>query len=378
MTIYLDNAATTRPDPAVVDELLEVSRQAYGNASSVHTAGVRAAKAIERSRARISAALGCRPDELIFTSGGTESNNLALKGIAARAPERIDRRIVTTALEHPSVSRPAHWLAEQGFELELVPVDGEGLVDPERVRRALGAKGALVSIAQGNGEVGTIQPIAEVGAICREHGALLHVDASQSFTKVGIDVAAQRIDLLTISSHKIHGPIGVGALFVRQGVELEPLLHGGDHERGLRSGSSNTPGIAGFGKAVEIADPADAARMTARRNRFIDEIGARIAEVRLNGPRGERRLCNNISLCIAGVEGRALQAALSRRGIAISTGSACSSTVRTPSAALTAMGLDERAARGTVRVTLSKWTTDAELEQALSTLEEAVAKERGR
>ena len=192
MTIYLDNAATTRPDPAVVDELLEVSRQAYGNASSVHTAGVRAAKAIERSRARISAALGCRPDELIFTSGGTESNNLALKGIAARAPERIDRRIVTTALEHPSVSRPAHWLAEQGFELELVPVDGEGLVDPERVRRALGAKGALVSIAQGNGEVGTIQPIAEVGAICREHGALLHVDASQSFTKVGIDVAARQ------------------------------------------------------------------------------------------------------------------------------------------------------------------------------------------
>ncbi|MAE70174.1 MAG: cysteine desulfurase NifS [Gemmatimonadetes bacterium] len=378
MTIYLDNAATTRPDPAVVAVIVAAMRASHGNASSVHGSGVRAAMALERARATISARLGCRSDELVFTSGGTESNNLALKGVAARQAARGGGRIVTTRIEHPSVARPVEWLGEQGFEPEFLQVDDRGFVDPDDLRKALRRKTAIVSIAQGNGEVGTIQAIAELGAICRAAGALFHVDASQSYTKVPVDVDAGSVDLLTISAHKIHGPLGVGALYFRRGVALDPLLHGGGHEGGLRSGSSNVPGIAGFGKAVEIAGDAGVAEMARLRDRFIGEVRERISGVLLNGPTGEHRLCNNINLCIDGVEGRTLQADLSRRGIAISTGSACSSTVRTPSEVLTAMGLDEQKAHTAVRITLSKWTTEAELDQALAAIEETVERERGR
>jgi cysteine desulfurase len=252
--IYLDNAATTCPDPAVLAAMAQCQGPATGNASAVHRAGVAAATAVEAARERIAAAIHAQPDEIVFTAGGTEANNLALKG-AAFARRAQGNHIITTAIEHASVLETVRWLAGQGFAVTFLPVDGEGFVDPAALRRCLRPDTILVSVMHANNEIGTIEPIADIGRLCRERGVWFHTDACQSLTHAPLDVAAQAVDLATLNAHKIHGPRGVGALYVRTGVALEPLFHGGGQEHGLRSGTYNVEGIAGFGAALAAAWP---------------------------------------------------------------------------------------------------------------------------
>ena len=368
MRVYLDNAATTRLDELVLEEMRKHLAAGLGNASALHPAGVEAAKVIERARITVAQSIRCRPDEIVFTSGGTESNNLAVKGSVDRGGH-----LIISSIEHPSVSAAASWLAGRGVEVTRLRVDGEGFVDPDEVRRSLRPKTRLVSVVHASNEVGTLQPLAEIGAVCREAGVPFHTDACQSYTRVGIDVERDGIDLLTVNAHKIHGPTGVGALYVREGVAPEPLFHGGDQERGLRSGTLNTAGIAGLAAAVEVSDEGDAVRMADLRDRFVAAVTERLQGVRLNGPRGEGRLCNNVSVCFDGVRGKDLFLALVRRGIAISTGSACASTKPVPSAVLLAMGLSAKTADTAVRISLSKWTTWAELQEALAAITEVVS-----
>ncbi|MDP7422755.1 MAG: cysteine desulfurase family protein [bacterium] len=372
--IYLDNAATTRLDPEVSLAMQRYRESGLGNASALHRPGLGAAKAVERARMIIAGSLGAGPDEIIFTSGGTESNNLVLKGLAF-SHQSHNGHIIISAVEHPSVSEPASWLESLGFEITRLPVDGEGFVDPLEVERNLRDDTILVSIIHGNNEIGTIQHIGEIGTLCRKRNVLFHVDACQSFTKTILDVDNQNIDLVTLNSHKIHGPQGVGALYMRKGISLVPLLHGGEHEGGFRSGTSNAVGIVGFGRAVEIVCGQTAYRMKGLRDYCIKELETVVGNVLLNGP-GRYRLCHNINVIFQGVAGKLLAEGLNRIGIYVSTGSACSSTTLTPSTVLTAIGRTVEEAHGAVRLSLSKWTTREEIDTAVKAIARIVAEER--
>lgn len=374
--VYLDNASTTRMDPAVIEAVRATQEADLGNASALHDLGVKAAEVVDGARARIADAVGAAPEEICFTSGGTEANNLALQGAALARGEGTPH-IVTTPIEHPSVLETAKALGQRGVEVTLLPVDGQGRVSPDHVASAIRPETRLVSVIHGNHEIGTIQPIAEIGAICRKAGVRFHTDACQSFTKVPIDVREQKLDLVSLNAHKIHGPKGVGALVVRGGVELAPLMHGGEQESGLRSGTLNTDGIAGFAKAVEIASPEDAGRMADLRDRLLARLRERVGGVRLNGPARER-LCHNLSVSIDRVAGKAVLARLNALGFYISTRSACSSKVLTPSRILQAIGLSDERALQTVRVGLSKWTTREEVDLFADAVAEIVAAERAR
>ena len=375
MGIYLDNAATSKLDPEARKAMLLCQDLDMMNASSSHKLGVKAAKAVEKARAIIAQKINACPKEIIFTSGGTESNNLAIKGIAFANIKR-GNHIIISKIEHPSVLEVVKWLEKHGFEITYLPVDKEGFVDSNYLEKAIKKETILVSIIHGNNEIGTIEPIDEIGLICRKRGVYFHVDACQSFTKIDLDVKEYNLDLVTLNAHKIHGPKGVGALYVREGMQCDPLLHGGGQERGFRSGTYNTEGIVGFGRAVEIADKGDIKKMTKLRDSFIQKIQDSVTGITLNGPR-DNRLCNNVNLRFNSVSGQKLTRELNERNIFISAGAACLSTKSIPSHVLLAIGLEPELAEEGVRFSLSKFTTTKELNLVVENIIEIVQKERG-
>jgi len=371
--IYLDNAATTRVDDSVLREMAPYFNEKYGNASSVHVFGQQAKEAIEKARKTIAKAVNCKTSEIVFTSGGTESNNFALKGLTYQNyPNK--NHIITTKIEHDCVLNSAKWLEGQNAKVTYLDVDSEGFIDLKELENAITDKTFVVSIIHGNNEIGTIQNLEEIGKICKKKGVLFHTDACQSFTKVPIDVKKMNIDLMTLNGHKIHGPKGVGALYIRDGIKIQPLLHGGGHERGYRSGTENVSGIVGFAKAVDIADKKNVKKMEELRDYFIDKV-LKIEKVKLNGPR-KNRLCNNINLTIDGVEGEALGGYLENEGIFTSTGSACSSHTGAKSHVLKAIGRNDKEIANSVRISISKYTTKEELDFVLENLEKIIKKLR--
>jgi len=375
--VYLDNAASTPVDPRVLDEMRPYFVESPGNASSLHLAGRAAREAIEGARARIARLLGAsHPEELIFTSGGTESNNLALKGFAFANRGR-GRHIITTRIEHDCILNSAAWLERQGFSVTYLGVDPDGLVDPEDLAAAIRPDTILVSVMHANNEIGTVEPLRELGRACAERNVAFHTDACQSFGKLPIDVQKDETALVTLNAHKIYGPKGVGALFIRGGLRMEPWQHGGGHEFGLRSSTENVPGIVGFAKAAELCAeerPRETPRLTALRDLIIDTALGTLPGAYLNGHR-VRRLPTNVNLGFFGLEGEAISLLLhlDERGIAIATGSACSSHQGDqPSHVLTAIGRDPIQARGAVRVTLGRFTTREDIDYFLHELGQAL------
>jgi len=363
--IYFDNSATTKLDERVLKAMMPFLTEHYGNASSLHSLGTEAAVAMDNSRRLMAEHLGAKTREIVFTSGGTESDNLALKGIAL-ANRANGRHIITSAIEHHAVLHSCHHLEEMGFEVTYLPVDSQGLVSPDNLRKEIRGDTVLISIMTANNEIGTIQPIEEIGKIARERGITFHTDAVQSITKAPVDMGKAPIDLLSLSGHKFHGPKGIGALYLREGIEITPLLHGGGHERGLRSSTENIPGIVGMATALEISMrdmKAKIDRMRRMRDTLIEGVLEEIPATRLNG-HPERRLCNNAHFCFEGIDGKDLVIELDSHGIATSTASACSTKDPGPSHVLTAIGLSPRQAKGSLRISLS-WMNDMEEVEAL-------------
>ena len=377
MRIYLDYNATTPVDPAVLDAMLPYFAESFGNASSIHSPGQRARGAVDASRASVAALMGAKPSEIVFTSGGTESDNLALFGVVA-ASQEPRKHIVTTAIEHHAVLNAAQALEKLGIAVSYVPVGREGVVDPEDIRRALKPETILISVMHANNELGTIQPIEEIGRIAAAAKVIFHCDAVQTAGKIPLDVNRLGVDLLTISAHKFYGPKGAGAIYVRSGTPLEPQFHGGHHERDRRPGTENVPGIVGLGKAAELARKnmmTDCARITTLRNRLEDALLATCAEARVNGNRAQRvSNTSNISFHAAG--GEALVIALDLQGIACSTGAACSSGAVGPSHVLMAIGLSPDEARSSLRFSLGRNTTPEEIDQAIALIPQAVERLR--
>jgi cysteine desulfurase len=369
--VYLDNAQTTKLDPAVLEVMKEFMIEKYGVPGGEFGYGLEeeAGEAIEQARETIARRINATPEEIIFTSGGTESNNIAILG-TARSSHYKGKHLVAGKIEHKSVLRIVDKLGTQGFEKILLDVDHEGFVKSADLQTSL-RDTRLVSIQHANQEIGTLQDLAMIGEMCRKNGALFHSDAVQSFAKEKIDVRAMNIDMLSVSSHLIHGPKGVGALYVRDGVRLEPILEGDDREKGLRPGSPNVAGIAGFAKAMELITEEDATRMRGLRDELIESLLS-VPDSRLNGPRGERRLCNNANVSFRYVEGEAVLMHLDLRGLIVNTGSACYSQKLEPSHVIRALGGTLEESHGSTRLSLSKWTTREELNYATETIKEVV------
>ena len=372
MTIYFDNSATTPVDPRVVAAMAPWQAENFGNPSSLHGPGRRAREAVETARAQVAALLGARPREIVFTGSGTEADNLALVG-AIDAADLGPHHLATSAFEHPAVLETARALKARGVAVSIIPVDGDGLVDPDDVRRVVTPHTRVVSVMAANNVVGTVQPLDEIGRAAREAGALFHTDAVQAVGKLSFDVAADPIDLLSLSAHKLHGPKGVGALYIRDGVKLGPIVHGGGQERGLRSATENVAGIVGLGRAAELAAAEmadDNARLVALRDRLIESVFAACPQAYLIG-HARRRLPGHVCLGFAGQEGEAIRLllALDEAGVAASTGSACgASHSAEPSYVLQAMGFDPFRARGALRLTLGRFNTEAEVERVAEIL----------
>ena len=367
--IYLDNAATTAVAPEVLETMLPYFTEVYGNPSSIHATGRTAHKAVDQARRQVAAAIGAQPQEIYFTAGGSESDNWAIKGTAL-AQQRKGNHIITSAIEHHAVLHTCAWLEKHGFEVTYLPVDEFGRVNPEDVEKAITDKTILISIMTANNEIGTIQPIREIGAIARAHKILFHTDAVQAVGAIPVNVDEMNVDMLSMSGHKFHGPKGIGALYIRKGVRIDTLIHGGAQERGLRAGTENLPGIVGIGKAIELAVAnldENAARMTALRDRLIDGILERIPDVRVNGHRTQR-LPNNCNVSIRYIEGEAMLLRLDLAGIAASSGSACTSGSLDPSHVLLAIGLPHEIAHGSLRLTLGADTTEKDIDAVLGTL----------
>ena len=371
-TIYLDNAATTQVDERMLKAMLPYFNEKYGNASSTHQKGQEAKMALEESREIIAKSINAKSDEIIFTSGGTESNNLAIKGLAFAYPEK--KHIIVSKIEHDCVLNACKWLEKQGYKITYLNVDSEGFINTKELEKAITNNTLLVSIIHGQNEIGTIQDIEAIGKICRSKNVYFHSDACQSYTKTEIDVKKQNLDLLTSNSHKIHGPKGVGALFIREGIKLTPLSHGGGHEKNLRSGTENISGIVGFAEAVKLSNKRDIEKITRLRNKLIEGI-EKIPDCKLNGPK-ENRLCNNVNFSFAGVEGEAIGSYLDAKGVCSSTGSACSSHSLEPSHVLIAIGLSKEQAHGSLRLSLSKFNTEEEIDYVLKELPEIIKKLR--
>ena len=370
--IYLDNAATTKVDEKIVREMNKYHTVKYGNASSLHIAGKEAKHSIEKARKIIAKSIDAKSEEIIFTSGGTESNNLVLKGLFFANPTK--RHIIITKIEHDCVLNASKWLEKQGVKVTYLDVDKEGFVNPEDIEKAITKDTLLVSIIHGNNEIGVIQDLEKIGKICREKNVLFHTDACQSYTKTEINVKRQNLDLVTLNAHKIHGPKGVGALYVRKGIKITPLAHGGGHEFGLRSGTENTPGIVGFAMAVRLAKPKYVKQITELRDRLIKGI-EEIDNVKLNGPR-KNRLCNNINFSFNNIEGEAIGGYLDSYGIASSTGSACSNLAEGPSHVLKALGLTDLQANTSLRLSLSRENTKQEIDYTIKILRKIVKRLR--
>lgn len=374
-SVYLDNAATTKVDEKVAEAMKEVMLDRYGNPSSLHLKGEEAKRDMEEARAIIAKKIGAKYNEIIFTGSGTEANNLALKGLFfSNYPDK--NHIITTKVEHDCVLNACKWLEKQGAKVTYLDVDDEGFVDSGALNEAITDKTFVVSIIHGNNEVGTIQNLRELGDVCKGKGVLFHSDACQSFTKFPIKVKKDNIDLLTLNAHKIHGPKGVGALYIKSGIKITPLLHGGGQEFELRSSTENTPGIVGFGKAVKIADDKDVKRMKKTRDYLIMRILQEIPNTRLNGAKGDKRLCNNINVSFRNIEGEAIGSFLNSKGIFGSTGSACSSKSLDPSHVLLSLGMGVQEANSSVRFSISKWTTNEEIDYVFEELKKIVERLR--
>jgi len=375
--IYLDYAATTPTDPEAAKAMLPYLTETFGNPSSEHSFGLEAREAIEEARSKVAAFIGAHNDEIVFTGGGTEADNLALKGIALNNKSR-GNHIITTSIEHPAVIETSKYLEKLGFKVTYLPVDSQGLVDPDDLKKAITTKTILVSIMHANNEVGTIEPIADIGRITKEAGIYFHTDAVQTVGHIPVDVNMLGVDLLSISAHKLYGPKGIGALYVRKGTEITPLLHGGGQEKKRRSGTENTASIVGFARAIEITAqemPAEVTRQTSLRNRLTAAIQEQIDSVKLNG-HPLIRLPNNINISIDYIEGESVMLNLDLEGISVSTGSACSSADHGPSHVMLAMGLPREQAYSSLRITLGKWTTSEETDYALDVLKRIVSKLR--
>lgn len=367
--IYMDHGATTRTDPEVVNAMLPYYGELFGNASSLHSFGQDAAAALNRSREQVAEFLGATPGEIMFTSGGTESDNLAVKG-TAYLKKNDGKHIITSVIEHPAVLNTCKHLQDKGFSVTYVPVDEQGMVDPGYVEDAITDNTILVSIMHANNEIGTIQPIEEISSIAHEHGVLVHTDAVQSVGKIPVDVDALGVDMLSISSHKIYGPKGVGALYVRKGTRIESLMHGGGHERGKRAGTENIPGIVGLAKAAELAAQrldADAEHMNRLRDTMIKNIKDSISDSYLNG-HPTKRLPNNVHMRFSYVEGESLLMMMNMKGVAVSTGSACSSKSLEPSHVLSALGIAPEEIHGSLRITLGRENTMDEVDYVVESL----------
>lgn len=367
--VYFDNAATTKLDSRVIEAMHQALIDDFGNPSSIYAEARQAKKVLDKARNQVAALIKANAEEIIFTGGGSESDNLAIIG-AAKAYAKKGKHIITSSVEHHAVLNVCEHLQKEGFEVTYLPVDEDGMVTPEAVKAAIRPDTILISIMYANNEVGTIMPIKEIGALAREKGIIFHTDAVQAAGHVDIDVKSDNIDLLSITAHKMHGPKGTGALFIRRGVRIAPLIFGGGQERGLRAGTENVPGAVGFGKACEIAlaeFEKSNAHMTALRDKLIEGISAKIPFVKLNGHR-TKRLSNNVNMSMKFIEGEGMLLRLDMAGIAASSGSACTSGSLDPSHVLLAMGLDHATAHGSLRLSLSSDTTQAEVDYVLEQL----------
>ena len=371
--IYADNAATTAVSDAVLEEMLPYFKEHYGNPSSIYALGRENERAIIDARARVAKCLGAQPNEIFFTAGGSESDNWAIKGTADRLAAKGKRHIITSVFEHHAVLHTCEFLEKHGFEITYLPVSPEGLIDPADVEKAIREDTALVTIMYANNEIGTVQPIAEIGAICKAHGVLFHTDAVQAIGHVDIDVKAQNIDMLSLSGHKFHAPKGIGALYVRRGIQLPNLIHGGGQESGKRAGTENVPGIIGLARAIELATENISAkndRIRPLRDKLIDGI-LQIDQTRLNGSR-EQRLATNINISIVGIEGESLLLMLDHYGIQASSGSACTSGSLDPSHVLLSLGLVHEVAHGSLRLSLGEDFTEEDADYILESMPKIV------
>ncbi|MFA5953275.1 MAG: cysteine desulfurase family protein [Candidatus Pacearchaeota archaeon] len=378
MKIYLDNAATTKVDEKVLKEMLPYFNEKYGNASSMHLMGSEAKTALEKARKIIAKSINAKPSEIYFTSGGTESNNWALKGLFWKNQKENTGKnhLITTKIEHDSILKPCERLENQGAKITYLNVNEQGFINIDELKKTITKETFLVSVIHGNNEIGVIQNIEEIGKICKEKKVLFHTDACQSFTKVPIDVKKQNLDLVTINSHKIHGPKGIGALYIKEGIDITYLLHGGGHEKGKRSGTENIPNIVGFAKAVEISNSKNIKNMQKLRDKLINGILNSIPDTNLNGPTGNLRLANNINISFNNIEGESIGGYLENAGIFVSTGSACMSNTLETSHVLKALNLRPLRANSSIRISLSKYTTEKEMDYTLEKLQEIVKKLR--
>lgn len=375
--IYLDNAATTRVRPEVAAEVLPIMTDVFGNASSVHAFGREAKKALEKARGQVADAIGAKKEEIFFTAGGSESDNWALKGTAHQLKAK-GNHIITTAIEHHAILHTCRTLEKEGFKVTYLPVDENGLVTAEQVENAITPETILVSIMMANNEIGTIEPIAEIGAVCKKHKVLFHTDAVQAIGHVPVDVKAMNIDMLSMSGHKFYAPKGIGALYIRTGVRIQNFVDGGAQERMRRAGTENLPAIVGMGKAIELMVqemPEENARLTAMRDRLISGILEKIPDARLNG-HPTQRLPGNVNVSIRFIEGEALLLSLDMAGIAGSSGSACTSGSLDPSHVLLAIGLPHEIAHGSLRLTLGRDNTEADVDYVLEKLPQIVERLR--
>ena len=375
--IYLDHASTTPTDPEVVSAMLPWFTEEYGNPSTVYSLGLTAAQAVQNARESVASHLGAEPDEIYFTSGGTESDDWAILG-TADAQQKKGRHLVTSTVEHHAVLESMEYLEKHGYEITRVPVDAGGLVDPESVRQALRPDTVLVSIMHANNEVGTIEPIAEIGKITREAGVLFHVDAVQTAGKIPLDVSELGVDMLSVSAHKLYGPKGIGLMYLRKRTRISPLFHGGGQEKGRRAGTHNVPGIVGMAKAFELAAARmsdDAVREAALRDRLWQGLSGNIEAIYLNGD-PVRRLPGNLNVRLDGIEGEAMILMLDMEGICVSSGSACTTGSLEPSHVLLALGIPAEQAHGSLRITLGRSTTQEDIDHFIKVFPPIVARLR--
>ncbi len=376
--VYADNAATTQVDPRVIDKMLPHFSEGYGNASSLYGLGQRAHEAVEEARKKVAAVINAEPKEIFFTSGGTESDNYALRGMMHSRRAGGRKHLITTTIEHPAILQTCKALEKEGFRVTRLPVDQYGLVDLKQLEEAICEDTVLVSVMAANNEIGTIEPIAEIGKLCHDKGVYFHTDAVQAFGHIPLDVKAMNIDMLSLSGHKINGPKGVGAIYIRSGLLLEPFITGGGQEKGRRSGTENVPGIVGLGEAAYLKMTEmeeESTRVRALQRRLIDGVLATIPQATLTG-HPTQRLPGNCSFVFAAIEGESLLLFLDHMGVCGSTGSACSTGSLDPSHVLMGIGLAHEVAHGSLRLSLGRFNTEEDVDHILEVLPQVVARLR--